>query len=108
VVRPSIVWTAKKSFPSSVRPRIYILLTIRIKRLGARRVIAEQGIDYVAICSGAPEHFNFARAAPQGLAARLGRGEVPDYLEALPGDAKATLDVFRVRSEAFLRGTQLR
>ena len=74
----------------------------------ARRVIAEKGIDYVAICPGAPEHFNYARAAPQGLAARLGRGEVPDYLEALPGDAKATLRVFRVRSAAFLRGTQPR
>jgi hypothetical protein len=74
----------------------------------ARRVIAEKGIDYVAICPGAPEHFNYARAAPDGLAARLGRGEVPDYLEALPGDAKATLRVFRVRPEAFLRGTQLR
>lgn len=74
----------------------------------ARRVIAGKGIDYVAICPGAPEHFNYSRAALQGLAARLGRGEVPDYLEALPGDAKATLRVFRVRPEAFLRGTQPR
>ncbi len=108
MVRPSIIWTAEKSFPSSVRLRINLLLTIRIKRLGARRVIAENGIDYVAICPGASEHLNYARAAPQGLAARLGRGEVPGYLEAFPGDAKATLRVFRVRSEAFLRGTQLR
>ncbi len=74
----------------------------------ARRVIAEKDIDYVAICPGAPEHFNYAHAAPQGLSARLGRGEVPDYLQALPGDAKAALRVFRVRSEAFLRGTQPR
>jgi hypothetical protein len=74
----------------------------------ARRVIAEKGVDYVAICPGAPEHFNYGRAAPEGLSARLGRGEVPDYLEALPGDAKDTLRVFRVRPEAFLRGTQPR
>ncbi len=74
----------------------------------ARRVIAEKGVEYIAICPGAPEHFNYSRAAPQGLAARLGRGEVPDYLEALPGEARAPLRVFRVRPEAFLRGTQSR
>lgn len=74
----------------------------------ARRVIVEQSIDYVAICPGAPEHFNYARTAPEGLSARLARGEVPAYLEALSGDAKATLRVFRVRSEVFLRGTQPR
>jgi hypothetical protein len=40
--------------------------------------------------------------------ARLGRGEVPDYLEAVAARPDATLRVFRVRPEAFLRGTQAR
>jgi hypothetical protein len=74
----------------------------------ARRAIAEAGVDYFAICPGAPEHIIYARAAPSGLMARLGRGEVPDYLEAVPSDPAATLRVFRVRPEAFLRGTQAR
>src|SRR4029077_4549166 len=39
------------------------------------------GVDYVAFCPGAPERYNYERAAPQGLAARLARGEVPDFLE---------------------------
>jgi hypothetical protein len=73
-----------------------------------RRVIAEQGVDYFAICPGAPEHIIYSRAAPTGLAARLGRGDVPDYLAALPTAPAATLRVFRVRPEAFLRGSQAR
>jgi hypothetical protein len=74
----------------------------------ARSTIAAAGVDYLAICPGAPEHIIYARAAPDGLMARLGRGEVPDYLESLPGTSAATLRVFRVRPEAFLRGTQAR
>jgi hypothetical protein len=76
--------------------------------VAARRVITELGIDYFAICPGAPEHIIYARAAPAGLAARLGRGELPDYLEAVPAEPAATLRVFRVRPEVFLRGTQAR
>jgi hypothetical protein len=74
----------------------------------ARRAIVERDVDYFAICPGAPEHIIYARAAPDGLMARLGRGEVPGYLEALPTQPDATLRVFRVRPEAFLRGTQAR
>ncbi len=62
----------------------------------AMRVLAERRIDYVAICPGSPERINFERAAPEGLTARLSRGEVPDYLEAT-GDPAKPLRVFRVR-----------
>ena len=37
----------------------------------------ELGVDYVAFCPGAPERYNYAAAAPEGLAAALGRGDVP-------------------------------
>ncbi len=63
----------------------------------ARRVIEQRRIDYVAICPGSPERINFERAAPDGLVARLSRGEVPDYLEAVAGDRAEPLRVFRVR-----------
>jgi hypothetical protein len=63
----------------------------------ARRVIEQRRIDYVAICPGSPERINFERAAPDGLMARLARGEMPHYLEAAAGDPAEPLRVFRVR-----------
>jgi hypothetical protein len=63
----------------------------------AERKLKARGIDYVAICPGSPERINFERAAPDGLAARLARGEVPAYLERVPGDPSEPLRVFRVK-----------
>jgi hypothetical protein len=62
-----------------------------------RRVLAGKHVDYVAICPGAPERTNYERAAPKGLTARLARGEIPPFLERMPGDAADALWVFRVR-----------
>ncbi len=50
------------------------------KRLSALR------IDYLAFCPGAPERYNYAAAAPDGLAAALGRGEAPGFLERIVAD----------------------
>jgi hypothetical protein len=63
----------------------------------ARRALAEKRVDYVAVCPGAPERINYERAAPQGLAARLSRGETPAFLERVPGNATDPLWVYRVR-----------
>jgi hypothetical protein len=46
--------------------------------------LAALNVDYVAFCPGAPERHNYAAAAPDGLAAVLGRGETPDFLERIP------------------------
>ncbi len=62
----------------------------------ARARLATLGVDYVAFCAGAPERFIYAQAAPDGLAARLGRGEVPDFL--LPvATAPTPVSIYRVR-----------
>ncbi|MGH8639530.1 MAG: hypothetical protein ACREUZ_20535, partial [Burkholderiales bacterium] len=46
--------------------------------------LVKVGVDYVAFCPGAPERYNYAAAAPDGLAAVLGRGEAPAFLERIP------------------------
>jgi hypothetical protein len=46
--------------------------------------MAARGVDYVAFCPGAPERHNYAVAAPEVLAAALGRGEIPETLERIP------------------------
>jgi hypothetical protein len=52
------------------------------------------GVDYIAFCPGAPERYTYAASAPDGLAAALGRGEVPDSLERITLDG-TDLAVFR-------------
>jgi hypothetical protein len=42
------------------------------------------GIDYVAVCPGAPERHTYTRQAPQSLLAALVRGEPPPFLERVP------------------------
>jgi hypothetical protein len=50
----------------------------------ARRRLAELRVDFVAFCAGAPERFAYAAQAPDGLAAHVGRGEVPEFLTPVP------------------------
>jgi hypothetical protein len=58
--------------------------------------IAALGIDYIVFCPGAPERYNYAASAPDGLAAALGRGEVPSFLERITHEG-TDLTVFRSR-----------
>ncbi len=63
----------------------------------ASRLLQAEHVSYVAICPGAPERFNLRRIAPEGLAERLARGEVPPYLAPVPTGPETPLRVFRVR-----------
>jgi len=63
----------------------------------ARQLLAERHVSYVVICRGSPDQADFLKLAPDGLAARLGRGDIPDFLEPLTRDPTANLSVWRVR-----------
>jgi hypothetical protein len=65
----------------------------RPEEAGAR--MAARGVD-VAFCPRAPERHNYAAAAPEGLAAALARGEIPEALERIPLEG-TDLMVFRRR-----------
>lgn len=62
----------------------------------ARQMVGDRGVDYVVLCSAAPER-DVVELAPDGLAARLGRGETPDFLERLDLDPSHKISVWRVR-----------
>jgi hypothetical protein len=62
----------------------------------ARQMLSDRRVDYVVTCSAAPEQ-DLVNLAPDGLAARLGRGETPDYLEPLDLDPTHKISVWRVR-----------
>jgi hypothetical protein len=73
------------------------MLDVLLGPVGAARAqLARLGVDYVAFCPGAPERHIYAAAAPDGLAAALGRGEVPDFLERIPLEG-TPLAVYRAR-----------
>jgi hypothetical protein len=62
----------------------------------ARQILSDRGVDYVVACAAAPER-DLVELAPDGLAARLGRGETPDFLEPLDLDPTHKISVWRVR-----------
>jgi hypothetical protein len=62
----------------------------------ARQILSDRRVDYVVTCSAAPEQ-DLVNLAPDGLAARLGRGETPDFLEPLDLDPTHKISVWRVR-----------
>lgn len=50
----------------------------------ARALMARRGVGLAAACDGLLDLARYAQAAPQGLAARLLRGDAPDWLERVP------------------------
>jgi hypothetical protein len=65
----------------------------------ARQILSGRQVDYIVMCSASAEQSDFVRLAPDGLAARLGRGETPDFLERLELDPTRKLSVWRLRSD---------
>ncbi|MBX7536707.1 hypothetical protein K3175_13655 [Qipengyuania sp. GH1] len=62
----------------------------------ARTYVTKHGANYVVLCAGVAESRLYARAAPDGLAARLLGGEVPAWLAPVDHDGPAELRVYRV------------
>jgi len=62
----------------------------------ARQILSDRRVDYVVTCPGVAEQ-DFVKLAPDGLAARLGRGETPGFLEPLDIDPTHKISVWRVR-----------
>jgi hypothetical protein len=62
----------------------------------ARQMLADRRVDYVVLCSAVPDQ-DLVKLAPEGLAARLGRGETPDFLEPLDVNPTHNISVWRVR-----------
>jgi hypothetical protein len=48
----------------------------------AQQILSDRRVDYVVTCSAAPD-LNIIELAPEGLEARLNRGETPDFLDPI-------------------------
>lgn len=62
----------------------------------AQRILRDRGVDYVVTCSAAPDR-NIIKLAPEGLEARLGRGQTPEFLEPIDLGPAARISAWRVR-----------
>jgi hypothetical protein len=63
----------------------------------ARRILRERRADYVVLCRGSLELLDLTDMATDGLAARLSRGEVPDFLQPVQLHGAGNLTAWRVR-----------
>lgn len=66
----------------------------------ARQMLRDHQVDYVVICTGSLEQGDFVKLAPEGLAARLGRGENPDFLKSVELRLPGKLAAWRVQWQA--------
>jgi hypothetical protein len=63
----------------------------------AQQMLSDRRVDYIVMCAGGSDQMEFGQLAPDGLAARLSRGEIPDFLESLDLDRSGKLVAWRVR-----------
>ncbi len=61
-----------------------------------RDILRDRKVDYIVMCAGGFEQIEFSIRSPDGLAARLNRGEVPDFLQPLDLGPSSKLVAWRV------------
>ena len=69
----------------------------------AQQILSDRRADYIVLCAGGFDQIEFSKLAPNGLAAHLGRGEIPNFLEPLDLDPSGKLIVWRVHQTAAAR-----
>jgi len=62
----------------------------------AQQILSDRRVDYVVTCSAAPDR-NIIKLAPEGLEARLGRGQTPEFLEPIDLGPAAKISAWRLR-----------
>lgn len=62
----------------------------------AQQILSDRRVDYLVTCSASPDR-NIIKLAPEGLEARLSRGELPDFLESVDLGPAAKISAWRVR-----------
>ncbi len=63
----------------------------------ARTIAEATGAAYLVFCPARAEFGSYAEGNPDGLAATMLAGRVPDWLESVPLDADAPFKVYRIR-----------
>ncbi len=62
----------------------------------AYQILSDRRVDYLVTCSAGPDR-NVIKLAPDGLEARLSRGQTPEFLEPIDLGPAAKISAWRVR-----------
>ncbi|HEV2505936.1 MAG TPA: GtrA family protein [Mesorhizobium sp.] len=65
----------------------------------AQAIVRNQHIGLVALCRSDPEAGNLTSAAPDGFLAELIKGQLPAWLEPVPGTSGQPLELYRVKPD---------
>lgn len=66
----------------------------------AEAIVRTHRVDYVMICTTGVENVHYRKGHPNGLTARLNRGEIPAWLEPVPSASSRKLRIWRVKPVA--------
>ena len=75
-----------------------VIRTFLAKPEEARRLLPQRDARYLALCTDMTEILLYANVAPEGLAASLRRGDVPEWLGPITLDGPPELAVYRIRN----------
>src|SRR5262249_495694 len=73
-------------YPRNVKGNAVMLDIFLSPPREALPLLESLGVAYVTFCPGSPERYTYAAVAPDGLAAALSRGAIPDRLRRTPLD----------------------
>lgn len=77
-----------------------VLATFMARPDAAEAMVRKTGASYVMVCRNLSDYQHLQRIAPQGLAAALGRGDIPGWLAPVPELGGGRLQVYRVSAAA--------
>lgn len=76
---------------------VFVIETALATPEQARRVLADRGTKYVAICPGLNEAQIYRNAAAEGFVAQLSDGTAPDWLEPVMTSEESGFSLYRLR-----------
>ncbi|CAM5451204.1 hypothetical protein MAUB1S_07597 [Mycolicibacterium aubagnense] len=83
----------------NIEGNLLVLEAFTGQAASAQAVVRNQHIGLIALCRSDPEAGNLTSAAPDGFLAELIKGQLPAWLEPVPGTADQPLELYRVKPD---------
>ncbi len=74
-----------------------VIRTFLGSEIEARHLVTSSPADWLLMCPGTEEMAVYAKASPNGLAARLQRGDIPDWLAPLIAQQFGPFQLYKIR-----------
>lgn len=98
---PILVYTGHRALAGSYHRNVEGNLLVMDAFLGsveaAEKIVRGQHVGLIALCRSDAETQNFSNVAPDGFLAALIKGQLPAWLEPVPGTTGKPIELYRVR-----------